>query len=84
MESEDSPHAQAPTQEDGGNLVSHNSSAEIRQDRQEIFSSEESEQSKDPQEGEVSNPGRQEEEMDAEYVIEKIIDHGYQDEDLLL
>ena len=84
LESEDSPDAQAQTQEDEGNLVRHNSSAEIPQDRQEIVSSEELEQSKDPQEGEVSNPGRDEEETDAEYVIEKIIDHGYQDEELLL
>ena len=83
-ESEESPHAQTQTQEDEGNLVRHNSSAEIRQDRQEIISSEELEQSEDPQEGEVSNPGRGEEETDAEYVIEKIIDHGYQDEEFLL
>ena len=84
MESEDSPHAQVQTQEDEGNLVRHNSSAEIPQDRQEIVGSEELEQSKDPQEGEVRNPGREEEETDAEYVIEKIIGPGYQDEELLL
>ena len=84
LESEDSPHTQAQTQEDEGNLVSHNSSAEIPQDRQEMISSEGLEQSKDPQEGKVSNPRREEEETDAEYVIEKIIDHGYQDEELLL
>ena len=84
LESEDSTHAQVQTQEDEGNLVRHDSSAEIPQDRQEVVSSEGLEQSKNPQEGEVSNPGREEEETDAEYVIEKIIDHGYQDEELLL
>ena len=84
MESEDRPHAQAQTYEDEDNLVSQNSSAEIPQDRQEIISSEELEQPEDPQEGEVSNPGREEEVTGAEYVIEKIIDHGYQDEEILL
>ena len=83
-EREDSPHAHAQTPEDEGNLGGQNSEAEIPQDRQEAASSEELEQSKDPQEGEVSNRGREEEGTDAEYVIEKIIDHGYQDEELLL
>ena len=84
LEREDSLHAHAQTQEDEGNLVGQNLEVEIPQDRKEIVSSEALEQSKDPQEGEKSNPGCEEEGTDAEYVIEKIIDHGYQDEELLL
>ena len=69
MESEDSPHAQAQTQEDEGNLVGQNSSAEVPQDQQGAVRSEELEQAEDPQEGEESNPGREEEGTDVEYVI---------------
>ena len=38
----------------------------------------------DPQEGEGSNPVPEETSENTEYVINKVIDHGYQDEKLFL
>ena len=83
-ESEDNPHSQVQTQEDEGNAVGQNLPAEVTQDQPETVRSEALEQSEDPQEGEASNSGREEEGTDVEYVIEKVIDHGYQDEELVL
>ena len=84
MESEDVPHTRTQRLEDDENLVSPDSSAEIPPDLQRSSNSEEAEESNDLQEGEEGSGAREPEDENAEYVIEKIIDHGYQDEELIL
>ena len=84
MESEDAPHTRTQGLEDEESLVSPHSSAEIPPDLQRSSNSEEPEESNNLQEGEEGSGAREPEDENAEYVIEKIIDHGYQDEELVL
>ena len=84
MESEDAPHTRTQRLEDEENLVSPNSSAEISPDLQRSSNSEAPEESNNLQEGEEGSGAREPEDENVEYVIEKIIDHGYQDEELIL
>ena len=84
MGSEDARHTWTQRLEDEENLVSPHSSAEIPPDLQRSSNSEELEESKSLQEGEEVNGERRPEDENAEYVIEKVLDHGYQDEELVL
>ena len=84
MENEDGPPTPEQMLEDEEIFVSRNLSAEIPPDLQRTSNSEQLEESENPQEGEERNAGREGEDEDAEYVIDKIIDHGYQDEELIL
>ena len=84
IESEDAPHTRTQRSEDEENLVSPNSSTEISPDLRKSSNSEEAEGSNNLQEGEEGSGAREPEDENAEYVIEKIIDHGYQDEELVL
>ena len=83
-ESEDGPHTRTQRLEDEENLVSQNSSAEIPPDLQRSSNLEELEEANNLQEGEEGNGAHEPEDENAEYVIEKIIDHGYQDEEWIL
>ena len=84
MESEDAPHTRTQGLEDEENLVSPHSSAEILPNLRRSSNSEEAEEPNNLQEGEEGSGAREPEDENVEYVIEMVIDHGYQDEELVL
>ena len=70
--------------EDGEKLVGRHASAETPQDVQETVSSEERYKCHNLREGEEDGPTHQEGRATAEYVIDRIVGHGFQEEKLIL
>ena len=64
--------------------VGQQASAETPQDVQETVSSEERDESHNLREGEEDGPTHQERSATSEYVIDRIVDHGFQEEKLIL
>ena len=81
---EDGPSARASTPVDSNPLISNSQSVEVPQNTQEAGSLEAQVESEDLQKGEDNNPVQEEVSEDTEYVIDKVVDHAYQDEKLIL
>lgn len=81
---EDGPSARASTPVDSNSLISNSQSVEVPQNTQEAGSLEAQVESEDLQKGEDNNPVQEEVSEDTEYVIDKVVDHAYQDEKLIL
>ena len=84
FDDEDDPRVRAITLVDSDQLIGNSQSAEVSQSTQEPGSAEEESESKDLQEGENNNPVHEKVSGDTEYVIDRLVDHAYQEEKLVL
>ena len=84
IENDDRYHVRAPPVDSGTLVGDSQTTATNPQDEQGIRGSEERDESHNLRKGEENSPTRAEGNVDAEYVIDRIVDHGYQKEKLIL
>ena len=84
IENEDRPDERAQAQGDNENLASNSTSEEIPQDLQGTRGPGGLDESEDLQKGEGNSSEKEEETGNTEYVIDRVVDHGYQDGSLIL
>ncbi|CDF34164.1 unnamed protein product [Chondrus crispus] len=84
MEDEERPHTRATTTGDHDNLVGRTPTTETPPDLREFGKSREEDELEDLRKGEGQLDTQEEETESQEYVIDKIVDHSYDEEKLIL